>query len=40
MVGCNQIGMLTGFPPERWPLSRRNRGRIHPEYAFMKFDPW
>ncbi|HEY5522222.1 MAG TPA: antirestriction protein [Desulfuromonadaceae bacterium] len=25
--------MLTGFPPERWPLSRRNRGRIHPEYA-------
>jgi hypothetical protein len=22
-----------GFPPERWPLSCRNRGRIRPEYA-------
>jgi len=21
------------FPPERWPLSRRNGGRFRPEYA-------
>jgi len=25
--------MLAGFPPEQWTLSRRNRGRIRPEYA-------
>ena len=30
--GRNRIGMLAGFPLERWLLSR-NRGRIHPEYA-------
>ena len=25
--------MLAFFPSERWPFSRRNGGRIHPEYA-------
>lgn len=31
--GRIQIGMLAAFPSERWPLSRRNGGRIRPEYA-------
>jgi hypothetical protein len=36
--GRNQIGMVAGFPSERWPLSRRNGGRIRPEYAIITED--
>ena len=27
--------MLAFFPSERWPFSRRNGGRIQPEYAVL-----